>query len=238
VHASAVVEEGAHVDPTAWVGPFVHLGAGARIGAHVRLGAHVHVGDGAVIGAGSLLHPRATVAYGCTLGARNVLQSGAVVGGDGFGNASDKGTWVRIEQLGTVVTGDDCDIGANTCVDRGALEDTVLGTGVKLDNLIQVAHNCRIGDHTAMAACVGIAGSVTIGKRCMFGGAAMINGHIEICDDVFVSGGTLISSSVRQPGRYTGVFPFDDNASWEKNAATLRQLHKLRDRIRALEKKT
>ena len=238
VHASAVVEEGALIDPSASIGPFAHVAAGARIGAAVRLGAHVHVGEGAVIGEHSLLHPRATVAYGCVLGARNVILSGAVVGGDGFGNAQEQGAWVRIEQLGTVVTGDDCDIGANTCVDRGALEDTVLGRGVKLDNLIQVAHNCRVGDHTAMAACVGIAGSVTIGKHCMFGGAAMINGHIEICDHVFVSGGTLVASSIRQPGRYTGVYPFAENSDWEKNAATLRGLHKLRDRIRALEKKS
>lgn len=238
VHPSAVVEEGVHLHPTASIGPFAHVAAGARIGAGVRLGAHAHVGEGALIGEHSLLHPRATVAHGCVLGARNVVLSGAVIGGDGFGNAQDRGAWVRIEQLGTVVTGDDCDIGANTCVDRGALEDTVLGTGVKLDNLIQVAHNCRVGDHTAMAACVGIAGSVTIGKHCMFGGAAMINGHIEICDHVFVSGGTLVASSIRTPGRYTGVYPFDENSAWEKNAATLRNLHKLRDRIRALEKKS
>jgi UDP-3-O-[3-hydroxymyristoyl] glucosamine N-acyltransferase len=238
IHASAVIEEGAVIHPTASVGAFVHVGAGARIGAHVRLGAQAHVGAGARIGDGSLLHPHATVAHGCVLGARNVLQSGAVVGGDGFGFAPMQGRWERIEQLGAVVTGDDCDIGASTCVDRGALDDTVLGNGVKLDNLIQIAHNCRIGDHTAMAACVGIAGSVKVGRHCMFGGAAMINGHIEICDHVFVSGGTLVSSSIKTPGRYTGVFPFEENSKWEKNAATLRQLHKLRDRIRALEKKS
>ncbi len=237
VHASAVVEEGAFIDPSAYVGPFAIVGRSARVGAGARLGAHAYVGADAVIGEGSLLHPRVTVADACVLGARNVLQSGAVVGGDGFGFAPMQGRWERIEQLGAVRTGDDVDIGANTCVDRGALEDTVLGHGVKLDNLIQIAHNCKVGDHTAMAACVGIAGSVTIGKHCMLGGAAMINGHLEICDHVFVSGGTLISSSIKVPGRYTAVFPYSENSVWEKNAATLRQLHKLRERLRALEKK-
>jgi UDP-3-O-[3-hydroxymyristoyl] glucosamine N-acyltransferase len=235
IHASAIVEEGAWIHPGACVGPLVHVGAGARIGDGTVLMAQVHVGDGAVVGANCLLHPRVTLGYGCVLGERNVVLSGAVIGGDGFGNVSHDGRWVRIEQLGTVVTGDDCDIGANTCIDRGALDDTVLGDGVKLDNLIQVAHNCRIGDHTAIAACVGIAGSVTIGRHCMVGGAAMFNGHIEVCDHVFVSGGTLVAASIRKPGRYTGAFPCDDHAAWKKNAATLRQLHQLRERVRATE---
>ncbi|NLZ42946.1 MAG: UDP-3-O-(3-hydroxymyristoyl)glucosamine N-acyltransferase [Comamonadaceae bacterium] len=169
-----------------------------------------------------------------------IVHSGAVVGADGFGFApvpDEGGRWEKIEQLGAVAIGDDVEIGANSCVDRGALEDTVVGNGVKVDNLVQIGHNVRIGEHSALAGCVGVAGSARIGRRCTFGGAAMILGHLEIADDVHVSAGTLISRSIRKAGVYSGVFPFDDNAAWEKNAATLRQLHALRERIRALEKR-
>jgi UDP-3-O-[3-hydroxymyristoyl] glucosamine N-acyltransferase len=160
-----------------------------------------------------------------------------VIGADGFGFAPHQGAWEKIEQLGGVRIGDDVDIGANTCIDRGALADTVIEDGVKLDNLIQVAHNVKIGRNTAIAACTGIAGSTTIGAQCTVGGAAMITGHISICDGAHVSAGTFVSRSITRPGVYTGIFPMDDNASWEKNAATLKQLHTLRDRIKALEKK-
>jgi UDP-3-O-[3-hydroxymyristoyl] glucosamine N-acyltransferase len=160
-----------------------------------------------------------------------------VIGADGFGFAPHQGRWEKIEQLGTVQIGDEVEIGANTCIDRGALDDTVLADGVKLDNLVQIGHNVRIGAHTAFAGCVGVAGSARIGAHCTAGGGAIILGHLEIVDHVHITAATLITRSILKPGQYSGAFPFDDNASWEKNAATLRQLHTLRERLRALEKK-
>lgn len=238
VHPSAVVEEGAHIDPSASVGPLVCVGRGARIGAGARLDAQVVLGDSAELGAGSWLKPRVTLGEACRIGARAIVHSGAVIGADGFGFAPHQGRWEKIEQLGAVVIGDDCEIGANTCIDRGALDDTVLGHGVKLDNLVQIGHNVRIGDHTAFAGCVGVAGSARIGAHCTAGGGAIILGHLEIVDHVHITAATLITRSIHKPGQYSGAFPFDDNASWEKNAATLRQLHSLRERLRALERKS
>lgn len=220
IHPSAVVEAGAQVDPTATVGAFGYVGAGARIGAH------------------TVLAPRVTVMDGCSIGARCIVHSGAVIGADGFGFAPTEGRWEKIEQLGAVRIGDDVEIGANTCIDRGALDDTVIEDGVKLDNLVQVGHNVRIGAHSALAGCVGIAGSAVIGRHCTFGGGAIVLGHLTLADGVNVSAATVVTRSIAKPGLYSGVFPIDDNASWEKNAATLRQLHALRDRLRALEKKS
>jgi UDP-3-O-[3-hydroxymyristoyl] glucosamine N-acyltransferase len=175
---------------------------------------------------------------GCRIGARGLVHSGAVIGADGFGFAPHAGRWEKIEQLGAVAIGDDVEIGANTCIDRGALEDTVVEEGVKIDNLVQIGHNVRIGAHSAFAGCAGVAGSARIGRHCTIGGGARILGHLELVDHVHVSAATVVTRSILQPGQYSGVFPFDDNASWEKNAATLRQLHTLRGRLRALEKKT
>ncbi|HSI49533.1 MAG TPA: UDP-3-O-(3-hydroxymyristoyl)glucosamine N-acyltransferase [Ideonella sp.] len=235
VHASAVIGEGVRLHPTASIGPQAVIDDGAFIGEGVIIGAHCHVGAAAVIGAHTRLAAHVVFADACRIGERGMLQSGVVVGGDGFGFAPFEGRWEKIEQLGTVQIGDDVDIGANTCVDRGALDDTVLANGVKLDNLIQIAHNVRIGEHTAMAACVGVAGSARIGAHCLIGGAALIQGHIEIVDHVQVSAGSFVMHSLRQPGHYSGIFPIDTNANWEKNAATLRQLYTLRSRVRALE---
>jgi UDP-3-O-[3-hydroxymyristoyl] glucosamine N-acyltransferase len=237
VHASAVVEEGAQVDAAASVGPLCFVGRGARIAAGAVLGPHCHVGDGAQVGTGTWLKARVMLSEGCRIGARGIVHGGAVIGADGFGFAPHEGRWEKIEQLGAVVIGDDVEIGANTCIDRGALDDTVLGQGVKLDNLVQIGHNVRIGDHTAFAGCVGVAGSARIGRHCTAGGGAIILGHLEIVDDVHITAATLITRSIHKPGQYSGAFPFDDNAAWEKNAATLRQLHALRERLRALEKK-
>jgi UDP-3-O-[3-hydroxymyristoyl] glucosamine N-acyltransferase len=237
VHPSAVVEPGARIDPSAQVGALAFVGSsavvgrGAVIGAQAYLGARVHIGEGTV------LHPRVSVGDDCIIGARGIVHSGVVIGADGFGFAPTDGRWEKIVQLGIARIGDDVEIGANTCIDRGALEDTVIEDGVKLDNLIQVGHNVRIGAHSALAGCVGIAGSAKIGKRCTAGGGAIILGHLELVDDVHVSAATVITRSILKPGRYSGLFPFDDNASWEKNAATLRQLHSMRERLRALENK-
>ena len=218
IHPSAVVDVQAHVDPSARVGPLCVVERGARIGA------------------GTVLKARVTVGEDCHVGARCLLHSGVVIGADGFGFAPHDGAWEKIEQLGAVVIGDDVEIGANTCIDRGALSDTVIEDGVKLDNLIQIGHNVRVGRHTAMAACVGVAGSATIGAHCTVGGAAVVLGHLEVADHVHISAASVVTRSIRKAGHYTGLFPIDDNAQWEKNAAALKRLHQLRERMRAIEK--
>jgi UDP-3-O-[3-hydroxymyristoyl] glucosamine N-acyltransferase len=217
IHPSAIVDAGAMVHPTARIGALCVIEHGAQIGAETQLKARVTVGEDCVIGARCLLH------------------SGVVIGADGFGFAPDGDRWEKIEQLGAVRIGDDVEIGANTCVDRGALQDTVIEDGVKLDNLIQVGHNVRIGRNTAVAGCAGIAGSATIGAQCTIGGGAVVLGHLQIADGVHISAATVVSKSIKTPGHYTGFFPLDDNASWERNAATLKQLHTLRERIKKLE---
>ena len=182
------------------------------------------------------LKSRVTLGEQCHVGARCILHSGVVIGADGFGFALFEGQWEKIEQLGAVRIGNDVEIGANTCIDRGALDDTVIEDGVKLDNQIQIAHNCVIGAHTAMAGCVGVAGSAKIGKHCTFGGAAMVLGHLTIADNVHISSGSLVSRSISEPGQYTGFYPLAKNADWEKTAAVVRQLDAMRDRVRELEK--
>ena len=198
----------------------------ASLGARVAIGPGCVVGDDVVIGADSCLYPRVVIYPGCKLGKRVVLHSGVVIGADGFGIAPEQGRWVKIPQIGSVRIGDDVEIGANTTVDRGALDDTVIEEGVKLDNQIQVGHNVRIGAHTAIAACTGIAGSADIGRHCTIGGAAMIHGHIKIADHVKVSAGTLISRSLTKAGTYTGIYPFDEHEAWKRSAVQLRRLAK------------
>ena len=171
------------------------------------------------------------------IGQRVLIQAGAVIGSDGFGFASEGEHWVKIPQIGRVVIGDDVEIGANTSIDRGALDDTMIGDGVKLDNQIQIAHNVVIGDHVAMAGCVGIAGSTKIGRRCTIGGAGMITGHLELTDDVHISAGTLVSKSLRKPGQYTSIFPLEVHEEWLRNAAQIKRLAKLAKRVSDLEKK-
>lgn len=238
VRQSAVVDPSAQVAKSASIGACAVIGKGARIGSKAVIGAGCIVGDDATIGAGTRLHANVSVYHNCSLGQNCVVHSGAVIGADGFGIARDGGMWRKIPQIGRVVIGNDVEIGANTTIDRGALDDTVIEDGVKLDNQIQIAHNVHIGAHTAIAACVGIAGSAKIGSHCTLGGAAMIYGHITIADGVNVSAGTLIMKSLDQPGTYTGVYPFTSHQRWLKNAAHLRQLDELAARIRALEGKT
>ena len=203
-----------------------------------EIGAHCVIGARARIGAQARLAVQVVIGHDCTLGARCIVHSGAVIGADGFGFAAHEERWLKIEQLGAVRIGDEVEIGANTCIDRGTLDDTVLEDGVKLDNLIQIGHNVRIGAHTAMAGCVGVAGSAQIGAHCTFGGGAGVLGHLRIVDHVHITAATLVSRSILKPGQYSGAFPIDDNANWEKNAATLRQLYALRQRIKVLEKKS
>lgn len=217
IHPSAVVDPLASIDPEAVIGPLCVIEAGARIGA------------------GTVLHSRVTVGHGCAVGAGCIVHDGVVIGADGFGFAPFEGRWEKIEQLGAVRIGDAVEIGANTCIDRGALEDTVIEDGVKLDNLIQIGHNVRVGAHTAMAGCVGVAGSAKIGAHCTIGGGAVVLGHLTLADGVHVSAASVVTRSIQQPGHYTGFFPLDDNSHWEKNAASLKQLSRLRERLRQLE---
>lgn len=234
IHVSAVVDS--ELPASASVGANAVVGRNVEFGSRVRIGAGCVIGDNVSIGDDSVLHPAVTIGPRCRIGARAVIQSGAVIGGDGFGFARDDGRWVKIPQIGRVLIGDDVEIGANTTIDRGALDDTVIGNDVKLDNQIQIAHNVRIGDHSAIAGCVGIAGSTHIGSRCTIGGAAMIIGHLEIGDDVHVSAGTLVGKHLPRPGHYTGSFPIDDHDGWLKNASRIRHLDALHRRLRELEK--
>jgi UDP-3-O-[3-hydroxymyristoyl] glucosamine N-acyltransferase len=236
VHPSAIVDASAQIHPSAHIGPLVVIEAEVHVGEGVVIGAHSVVGRGATIGAHSHLSPRVILGEHCRVGARCVIHSGAVIGADGFGFAPTQGRWEKIAQLGAVRIGDDVEIGANTCIDRGALGDTVIGNGVKLDNLIQIGHNVQIGEHSALAGCAGVAGSAIIGKHCTVGGAGMVLGHLELADHVHISAGSMVMRSIKKPGHYTGIFPLEDHGAWEKNAATLRQLHALRDRLRVLEK--
>jgi len=217
IHSSAVVDPLACIDPTATIGPLCVVEKGARIGAFTHLKSRVTIGED------------------CLVGDRCLVHSGVVIGADGFGFAPHQGRWEKIEQLGAVRIGNDVEIGANTCIDRGALADTVIEDGVKLDNLIQIGHNVHVGAHTAMAGCVGVAGSARIGAHCTVGGGAVVLGHLTLVDGVHVSAASVVTRSLLKPGQYTGMFPIDDNATWEKNAATLKQLYRLRERLKALE---
>ncbi len=237
IHATAVVEEGAVIAASASIGPFVHIGRNAKIAEAAVIGAGCAIGADSEIGAATRLYPRVVVYHQCVIGERVIIHSGAVIGADGFGLAHEEGRWLKIPQIGRVVIGDDVEIGANTTIDRGALEDTVIEEGVKLDNQIQVAHNVRIGAHSAMAGCVGIAGSARIGRNCTVGGAGMILGHLQIADNVSVSSGTLITKSITKPGAYTSAMPFSTHEQWLKNAAHLRHLDGMAEKIRVLEQK-
>ncbi|MDD5328395.1 MAG: UDP-3-O-(3-hydroxymyristoyl)glucosamine N-acyltransferase [Sulfuricella sp.] len=237
IHPTAVIDATAVVSGSASIGAFAFVGKGARVGEHAVIGAGCHLGDGVEVGEDSLLYPQVVVYQGCIIGQRAILHSGVVIGADGFGLANENGRWLKVPQIGRVVIGDDVEIGANTTVDRGALDDTVIEDGVKLDNQIQVAHNVHIGAHTAMAGCVGVAGSARIGRQCTVGGGAVILGHLEIADRVHVSAGTLITKSIRKPGEYTSVMPFSTHNDWLKNASHLRHLDKMAEKLAELERK-
>lgn len=232
VHPTAVVMNGAHIDPSASVGPLCVVGENTVVGPHAVLHASVVLGRDVVVGEESCLYPNVSVYDECQIGSHCIIHSGVVIGADGFGFANEKGSWIKIPQVGKVVLADHVEVGANTTIDRGALEDTLIGFGVKLDNQIQIAHNVVVGDHTAMAGCVGVAGSTVIGARCTVGGAAMVFGHLNIPDGTHVSGASVVMSSIKEPGAYTGIFPLQEHKDWEKTAVSLRQIVKLRTDVR------
>jgi len=237
IHPSAVVDVSAKIAPDAAIGPHAVIAAQAVIGSGASIGAGCYVGAAVEIGARTCLHAGVTIYPACQLGQRGIYHSGVVIGADGFGLAPENGRWLKVPQVGRVIIGDDVEIGANTTVDRGALEDTVIEDGVKLDNQIQIAHNVRIGAHTAIAACVGIAGSTVIGKHCVIGGAAMFVGHITVADGVTISGGTLVSKSINTPGTYTAMWAAAPHREWLKTVAQLRRLESLTRRVHELEEK-
>jgi UDP-3-O-[3-hydroxymyristoyl] glucosamine N-acyltransferase len=230
----------AHLDPSARLGTGVRIGPGVSVGADVSIGADsvldagCAIGAGVRIGEGARLYPNVTIYDGVRIGSRAVLHAGVVIGADGFGFAPTAQGFVKIAQLGSVSIGDDVEVGANSAIDRGSLDDTVIGDGVKIDNLVQIGHNVRIGEHTVIAGCAGIAGSATIGRRCMIGGGVGVAGHITICDGTIVGGMSLVERTVTEPGFYTGAWPLQGHAQWERTAATLKQLPQLRQRLRAL----
>ncbi|MDY0205010.1 MAG: UDP-3-O-(3-hydroxymyristoyl)glucosamine N-acyltransferase [Pseudomonas sp.] len=238
IHPSAVIAETALIDSTACIGPGVVIEEHAVIAAGVIVGAQCFIGARSTVAEGGRLLPRVTLYHDVTVGQRVVIQSGAVIGGEGFGFANHQGVWNKIAQIGGVTIGNDVEIGANTTIDRGALADTLIGNGVKLDNQIQIAHNVQIGDHTAVAACVGISGSAKIGRNCMLAGGVGLVGHIDICDGVFITGMTMVTHSITEPGAYSSGTAMQPAADWKKNAVRFRQLDQLAKRVRALEKHT
>ena len=238
VHPTAVIESGADISDSAHIGPLCVVGKGAKIGARAVLVSQVHVGENATIGDDTLLYPNVTIYYNCQVGLRNIIHRGTVIGSDGFGFAPDlaAGEWVKVPQTGRVVIGNDVEIGSNTSVDRGAMADTRIDDGCKIDNLVQIAHNAHIGALTVIAGNTAVAGSTTIGKMCMIGGSTSFAGHIQVADRTTISGGTSIMKSIVEPGQqYTSVFPMLPHRDWEKTAVLVRGLDKMRQKIKDLE---
>ena len=223
-HATAVIDDSAQIDGSAAIGPHAVIGARVKIGARAVVGPGCVVMDGASIGDDTRLTANVTICQDVVLGSRCVLHPSVVIGADGFGLAPDQGEWVKVPQVGSVRIGNDVEIGASTTIDRGAIDDTVIGDGVKLDNQIQIGHNVRIGEHTVIAGCAGVSGSATIGRRCMIGGMVGIGGHLSICDDVMVTGQSFVSGSIRKPGYYSSGLTVDESARFRKNAARFSRL--------------
>ncbi|MGB5623755.1 MAG: UDP-3-O-(3-hydroxymyristoyl)glucosamine N-acyltransferase [Gammaproteobacteria bacterium] len=238
ISPAASVDPTAQVAADAWVGPGAVIEAGACIGSRTFVGPGSVIGKNARLDADCRLVARVVICADVRVGQRVILHPGVVLGSDGFGIAQDGQAWVKVPQLGGLIVGSDVEIGANTTVDRGAIEDTVIGDGVKLDNQIQIGHNVRIGEHTVIAGCTGVSGSAVIGARCMIGGMVGIAGHLEICDDTVITGQTLVSHSVRRPGVYSSALPLDEARRWRRNSARFRQLDKLAKKVQALSRAT
>ena len=236
VHPSAIVSSNATVSPTAWIGPNVVIEDGANIGDKAYVGAGCYVGQNTKVGDGSKLYPGVTVQHESIVGSQCVLYAGVVIGSDGFGFARDGEVWEKIPQVGRAVVGDDVEIGANTTIDRGAIHDTVIHSGVKIDNLVHIAHNVEIGENTIIAACTGIAGSAKLGKRCSIGGSARIFGHIEIADDVVIAANSLVGRSIKEPGVYSSAIRAEKLDKWQKNIARFGELDSIARRLRMIEK--
>jgi UDP-3-O-[3-hydroxymyristoyl] glucosamine N-acyltransferase len=236
IHATASVDENTSIDTAAWIGPHCIVEEGVTIGAGVQLAGGCFVGAGSTIGEDCRLSANVVICHDVIIGNRVNIYPGVVIGSDGFGLANENGKWLNVPQLGSVRVGNDVEIGSNTTIDRGALDDTVLEEGVRLDNQIQVAHNVHIGAHTAIAGCVGISGSAKIGKYCMIGGGSGIVGHLEITDHVIITGMTMVTKSITRPGVYSSGVPAQDNDSWNRNYARFRQLDKLARKIQGLER--
>jgi UDP-3-O-[3-hydroxymyristoyl] glucosamine N-acyltransferase len=230
VSGSATVSDSAHVAARAVIGDGAIVAEGACIGPGAVVGPRCRVGES------TRLHANVTLVEDVRIGKRCIIHPGAVIGCDGFGNARSDTGWVKVPQIGGVEIGDDVEIGANTTIDRGSIEDTIIGNGVRLDNLIQIAHNVRIGEHTAMAAQSGVSGSTVIGKRCMFAGQSGLVGHITICDDVVIGGATMVSKDIREPGFYSASFPAEKDREWKRKVARFRRLDHLAQRVASLEK--
>jgi UDP-3-O-[3-hydroxymyristoyl] glucosamine N-acyltransferase len=231
IHASAVVDATADVDPAASIGAFVSIGPRSTIAAGATIGVGCVIGEDCIVGEDCDIGPRVTLVRRIRLGRRVLIHPGAVLGADGFGLAMEGGRWLKVPQLGGVAVGDDCEIGANTTIDRGALDDTVLEEDVRLDNQIQIGHNAHIGAHTAMAGCSAVAGSARIGRYCLIGGGAGVLGHLELCDRVIVTAMSLVTHSIREPGEYSSGTPLMDNRSWRKSAARFKQLDSIARRM-------
>jgi UDP-3-O-[3-hydroxymyristoyl] glucosamine N-acyltransferase len=236
VHESAVVSSSANIAESAHIAAHVVVGDDVSIGEDVFVGPGSFVGDRCHVGSATRLVANVTLVQDVTLGRRNVVQPGVVIGADGFGNAQSESGWVKVPQIGGVKIGDDVEIGANTTIDRGAIGDTIIANGVRLDNLIQIAHNVQIGEHTAMAATVGISGSVIIGKRCLFAGRAGVSGHVTICDDTIVGAAAVVTKDIKEPGIYSSFFAAEKDKSWKRKVARFRRIESLNDRVAKLEK--
>ena len=235
VSASAVISANVRMSDEVTVGPLVIIEDDAEISEGVILGSRCFIGKKVKIGRNTIVHPGALILDGCEVGENCVIHSGAVVGGDGFGYVQEKNEWIKVKQVGRVIIKSACEIGCNTTIDRGSVDNTVIGRGVKIDNQVQIGHNCNIGDNTIISGCVGIAGSVDIGQNCRIGGAAMFTGHLKVCDNVDVSAGSLVSKSILKTGRYTSVYPLSEHMEWKKNAVLVRKLSELNKRIKELE---
>jgi UDP-3-O-[3-hydroxymyristoyl] glucosamine N-acyltransferase len=235
IHDSAVVDPRARIGAGTQIGAFCSLAGDVVVGGNVTVAPGCVIGDGVLIGDDSVIHANVSIYPGCRIGKRAIIHAGAVIGADGFGMAREGEGWRKIPQIGRVVVGDDVEIGANTTIDRGALDDTIIEDGVKLDNLIQIGHNVHIGAHSAFAGCVGIAGSAKIGRRCTIGGGSVVLGHLEIADDVHIGAASVVTKSIAKAGKYAGLYPIQERSEWAHNASLLRNLDKLSMRIRAVE---